>query len=535
MGGTFTRASVATYIDGNGVVQYAPMNLLTYSEDFSNGAWSATSTTATTGVSDPNSGNTAATITATGANGTFVQSVVAAMPALPAVHSLWIRRRTGTGAIQLLRPDAGAYDTVTVTSTWTRFTSVVATITANQWGGIKIVTSGDAVDIAFAQTELAPAATAYQKTTTAAVYAPRYQHVDPANPTLGQTLLLEGSRQNLFNYSSDYSNAYWTKGNVTLGASVVAPDGTTTGNLVLEVAVVAAHDIARTLAGYTDNTAQSFSFFAKLHSRTYVWIETDTKAGATPASWVNLSTGAIGTKAATHTITVTAVSGGWWKITCILSSAGVGAAGQAVYVGCTDADNTQSYAGDIAKGFYLWGMQAEINTAFPSSYIPTTSAAVTRAADALSFPFLPVPQAMTVYADFVEIGNMIAASGAGVFAIGRSTNEAIFADGGATYETVHRVAGDVSSVAAATPAYGNHVELRVLANPNGSVALGQSINGATEVVAATSAGNAFGASFSFAELMVNGRTAAGSTVGFLALRSLKIAAQIQSLDVMRAL
>jgi len=68
---TFTRASDATYTDSTGVVRRSPYNLLTFSEDFSDVAWiKGNVTVSINSTTAPNGTLTADTITASGASAT---------------------------------------------------------------------------------------------------------------------------------------------------------------------------------------------------------------------------------------------------------------------------------------------------------------------------------------------------------------------------------------------------------------------------------------------------------------------------------
>ena len=70
---TFIRPSTGTYFDDAGVLQSAAVNLLTYSQDFSNVAWTKANVTASSGSTAPN--GTATGFTVTGAAGTSIKRI----------------------------------------------------------------------------------------------------------------------------------------------------------------------------------------------------------------------------------------------------------------------------------------------------------------------------------------------------------------------------------------------------------------------------------------------------------------------------
>jgi hypothetical protein len=142
-------------------------NQCLWSQDFSNAAWTKTTMSVATGIPDPSGGTGAQTLTATSANGT-VDQFLSSAPSLVRSNSVWLRRRTGSGVIQIVKPDNTTYTTVALTSNWTRF-SVPGASSVNRRAGILIATSGDAIDAFAFQLEDGPVATSYIATTTLAV------------------------------------------------------------------------------------------------------------------------------------------------------------------------------------------------------------------------------------------------------------------------------------------------------------------------------------------------------------------------------
>jgi hypothetical protein len=140
---TFSRGSLATVTDSDGYIKWAHHNLLLASEQLDTSSWTKTSATiAANSIAAPDNAITADTIAASGANGTVLQSYTAV--AIPYVFGVWLRRKTGTGNIQIAA-DNGTYTTVTITNDWALYTVTQTPTAGTKSAGIRIVTNGDEV------------------------------------------------------------------------------------------------------------------------------------------------------------------------------------------------------------------------------------------------------------------------------------------------------------------------------------------------------------------------------------------------------
>ena len=124
------------------------INLLPYSEDFTQ--WANSNTTDSANLSGPDGGtNNATTLTATAANGTIKYTLSSTVSGAEETFSIWMKRITGTGNIDMTLDDGSTWTTKTLSSDWTRF-HIYGTETAPVVG-IRIVADGDAIGIFGAQ------------------------------------------------------------------------------------------------------------------------------------------------------------------------------------------------------------------------------------------------------------------------------------------------------------------------------------------------------------------------------------------------
>jgi hypothetical protein len=231
-----------------------------------------------------------------------------------------------------------------------------------------------------AQLEQASTVGEYIPTTSTINSAARYDH-DPIS-LIGKGLLLEEARTNLLLQSEDFSTT-WTTRDVTVSTNqVTAPDGATTADKIIETATNGEHHTKQDTASQVAGT-YSASIFAKAGERDVIQFVGTGPLGVFRANF-DLTNGVIGSADSALNARITPFPNGWYRCNITATSTTTGALrAQWNIVTSPTAARVESYLGDVTKGLYLWGAQLEAG-ALPTSYIPTTTAAVTRSADVAS-------------------------------------------------------------------------------------------------------------------------------------------------------
>jgi hypothetical protein len=209
---------------------------------------------------------------------------------------------------------------------------------------------------------------------TAGINEARFDHSPLTLESLG--LLVEEARTNLSLYSEDFSNAYWTKIDCTITANdSTAPDGTTTADLWtndLSAGGAINNSITKDATARTYTVTMWVKGTASLFTFTLDFGGTTNRGRAQFNLAANTVVGTTNTGNFTGTsASITAYSGGWARLTMTTTTS----------TGTTI--RFRPFFGTGGESVYIWGAQVE-EGAFPTSYIPTTTATATRAADVAS-------------------------------------------------------------------------------------------------------------------------------------------------------
>ena len=414
---TFTRASRATYTDSAGVLRSATTNLLTRSEEFGttwtalNSSVSADATVAPNGASTAdkiveNSINNVHGVSRSGGSESLVNGTVYTFSvyAKAAERSfVWMQAlnsfaksyfNLSTGVVSA----SGAGHTSTITAVGNGWYRCAITFTSDQTNnsyraiGMAQVSgtesyAGDNTSGLFlwgAQLEQSSTVGEYIPTTSTINSAPRFDH----NPTTGESLgvMVEEARTNSIIGSADFSSTYTALSNITTTVdTTVAPDGSTTGDTITGANSTLNLKYFYKQLSTTATGAYTASVYLKFNTQSIVLLRLNDNTGVNGVrQLINLSTGqlsgsvSIDGTATNPSSSITPVGNGWYRctVTCTFNLAITTLQGPAVFHdGYTTSTSTNSY--------FVWGAQLEAG-AFPTSYIPTTTATVTRAADVAS-------------------------------------------------------------------------------------------------------------------------------------------------------
>jgi uncharacterized protein YxeA len=360
------------------LIQYAPHNLLTYSEQFDNTAWTKGNATVSANVTTAPDGTTTADKlvenTAAGSHSTlegysFATTTYTYSVYAKAGERTKVRFVAATGSGGVLVDVNLITGSVSASSAFgTGFAVVGATVTSigTGWYRAGLIFSSTAGSGSVQAILLdASGNNSYTGDGVSGIYIWGAQLNEGALQPYYSTTV-----KNLLGYSQNFENAAWTKSNSSIAAStVIGPFGFDGGEKLVENTVNILHYVAQTQST-SANSVLTLSVYAKAGERTQVDVRVGGVGWATsPVCVVNLITGAIVSGSGA---TVVPVGDGWFRISLTAIADGTTQA-RGIVVAPAVAGNS-TYTGDGTSGIYIFGAQLSDSASLdPYSYNPVAA------------------------------------------------------------------------------------------------------------------------------------------------------------------
>jgi len=211
---------------------------------------------------------------------------------------------------------------------------------------------------------------------------------DPADLSKAPWALLELESKNLFRFSEQFdNNSAWGGSNIGTGVdAAVAPNGAVTADRLIASAFNGAHYRDQEVAGqFSDGEFYTYSVYLKADTLSRARLDMYYAVGSTGGytATFDLASGLLQAKGPdVQAAGIEVLPGGWRRcwIVGVVAFAAAYPTKLLSRVLLLRADTATSWMGSGNEGLFAWGAQL-VRGDKPGSYIPTTSAAATRAAD----------------------------------------------------------------------------------------------------------------------------------------------------------
>jgi hypothetical protein len=368
---TVVRATTATRVNSAGLIELVPYNLFGYSEEFNNAYWQKISSTVTPNTTiAPNGTLTADTLVVSSSGYLYKQINYSASLGNSITMSIYTKNSdanflyfagstiAGTDVSTIVNVGDGWYRHIVTRTFTTSATGIIQFLLGYFLPGTYYIWGAQLNDGTIKD---------YLRTETR-LNIPRLDYSNGSCPSL----LVEPQRTNLVTYSEQLDNAAWTKSGVTVTANTtISPDGTQNADTVTNITT---SDFISQIIGAPTATAYAASFYIKNEDSTTTSILVRNAVNSLGGSinWNGSELVSI-TGVVNGTLTFESVGNDWYRIFGNFTSV------ETVQRVRISPDSTAS-----GKSVYVWGYQLEQGASYATSYIPTTTASVTRNADVIS-------------------------------------------------------------------------------------------------------------------------------------------------------